>query len=127
MPRPKQPSAPTTTEEKVNQLTEAIEHLAEELQATREDLGTVRELTQEARVLRDSIDDARQEIEWIVRNMQRPAWAPTPSITSMPKDPLAEDFHERVNRFTAKDLPPDPSPSPPPPAAGKSQQGDLFE
>lgn len=112
------PPASVPTEDQIIAFTEAVEQLVEAL-------GEVKTLTQEVRVLRDAIDDARQELEWIARNLPRPAWTPTPQLTSFPKDALAPDFHERVNRYRAEDLPPAESPSPPS-ASSSGETGQLF-
>ncbi len=67
-------------------------------------------LTEQVRVLRQAVDEIGDELEWAIRNrvvMVKPIEFPQPRITSFPVDPLAEDFHERVNAVTAADLPPD--------------------
>ena len=126
MPRPKQSATPpaateTAGQEQITELIAAVDALTEKLECLEPLVGQVE-------TLRIAIDDLREEVAWATRNMFRPAWTPTPQVTSLPKDPLAEDFHERVNRFTAQDLPPEPpaqlSSSPPP--ATPVEQGDLF-
>ena len=42
----------------------------------------VEKLTGQVEVLRISIDDLRQEVEWAIRNIYRPAWAPTQNPAS---------------------------------------------
>lgn len=66
-------------------------------------------LTEEVRVLRQAVDELRQEVQWGVRNALDPPHErpPVRRITSMPLDPCAEDFAERVNALAPADLPPD--------------------
>ena len=69
-------------------------------------LGT---LAEEVRVLREAVDELREEVRYGVRNLLDPdtsAGQPR-RITSMPADPVAPDFADRVNRFRPEDLPPD--------------------
>jgi hypothetical protein len=67
-------------------------------------LATIRELSQEVRVLREAVDELREELQWSNRN---PLPHNPPSsrfvLTSMPLDPAAEDWE--INRLTANDLP----------------------
>ena len=85
-------------------------------------IEAVGELRDEVRVLREAIDEFRELYDWAVRNAAPHDDVPRHivHVTSMPADPLAPDFGERVNRFTAKDLPGDPpvaAPASPPAAA----------
>lgn len=121
MPRGKLPLATPATPTEGEQLTAAVAALTEQMSS----------LANQVEVLRIAIDDLRQEVEYAMRNAFQPAWTPTPRLTSMPLDPLAEDFGERVNRFTAKDLPPEkelvrPSPAPMSSPAMLVQQGELW-
>ena len=86
--------------------------------------GEVHTLAGQVEVLRVAVDDLRAEVEFAVRNLTRPAWVPTQPLTSVPIDPVAEDFP--VNRTRPEDLPVDeakPSstnePSPPAPASSE--------
>jgi hypothetical protein len=65
-------------------------------------------LAQRVQVLTQAVDDFREDIEWALRNDKLSYERGTAiHITSMPKDPLAADFGERINRYTAADLPAD--------------------
>jgi len=69
-------------------------------ETTHEDLDTVgdeiRCLREEVRVLRESIDEFREAFEHAVRNL--PEQLPPPlRVWSMPADPTAPDFGERIN------------------------------
>jgi hypothetical protein len=56
----------------------------------------VEQLIEQIVVLRQAIDEIGQDLQWAIRNhVVEPH--PAPSITSMPSDPLADDFAERVN------------------------------
>jgi hypothetical protein len=70
---------------------------------------TMERIEQELHVLREAIDEVREEFVWAVRN-DKLRFPPVPvPVTSMPINPLASDFAERVNRFTPEDLPPEES------------------
>ena len=50
-------------------------------------------------------DEIREDLQWAVRNGALPVELPDPfRLTSMPLDPTAEDFHERVNAVSAGDI-----------------------
>lgn len=88
--------------------------------------SAVRQLTDEVRVLRDVLDEIREEYQHAVLN-DRPAFRPVEpvrSITSVPVDPAAPDFAERVNRLTAADLPSQPREAQHDPQPGRQQ--DLW-
>lgn len=78
---------------KVQEALDRIEHAVE----------VMREQTEEIGVLRDSIDESRELYEWAWRNRQ--GEAPPVQLTSLPLDPAATDFAERVNRVVHQDLP----------------------
>ncbi len=64
-------------------------------------------LREELAILREVLDEIRDELQWANRNRdldQAPASAPR-RITSMPLDPAAADWAERLNRYSAADLP----------------------
>ena len=115
MARPKTPSprpaAEPSLKETVQQLTEQVKELASQVE-----------------VLRNAIDEIREEFEYAIQNDKvgsrvRDEWRPVMHVTSLPKDPLATDFGERINAGTPDDLAPAPAPSPP----GKApEQGNLF-
>ena len=63
----------------------------------------VENLKDEVRVLRDVMDEIREDLEWLVRNL-RIVDAPRPlQLTSMPLDPTADDFHLRINEISDDD------------------------
>ena len=97
---PKRSSAPPSQHESPDA---ALEKLSQD----------VRELTANVRTLTNAIDDLRAELEWATRNRGESA-APF-RVTSFPLDPAAEDFHDRVNAASAKDIAAAEQPSPPPP------------
>lgn len=78
-------------------------------------------LSDELTVLRDVLDEIRSELQWANRNRDDGPWKPAPvHITSMPRDPTAPDWAERLNRFSAADLPGEDSELP------TAEQGHLF-
>lgn len=56
-------------------------------------------LSEEVRVLRQAVDDLREEIQWAARNLVDPDQGSLANrrIRTMPLDPCAADFAERVN------------------------------
>lgn len=75
-------------------------------------------LREELRIVCQVLDEIRDELAWANRNhTDHDVFANLPRrITSFPVDPAAADFAERVNRYTAADLPAelrDPTPRPP--------------
>ena len=75
--------------EKIDELKEAIECVQQELS-----------------VLRDVLDEIRELLGWAMNNADRFSFtSPFVPLTSMPRDPLAPDFGERINRLSGKDLP----------------------
>lgn len=80
---------------------------------------------QELSAIREALDGIREDIDWWLKNHRREQWLPIQPITSMPADPLAADWAQRVNKFTAADLPNNSAPaksipptSPPSPESG---------
>lgn len=63
------------------------------------------EALEELSAIRETLDRIREDIDWSLKNQRREQWLPVQLITSMPADPLAPDWAERLNRFTAADLP----------------------
>jgi hypothetical protein len=96
MPRKKEDRAvgpPEETAELVRRLTDAVEEVAGEL-----------------KVLRTALDEIRDDLGWAISNDRfRPETQPVP-LTSMPRNPLAPDWSERLNRFGPGDLPDDETP-----------------
>lgn len=67
----------------------------------------IQRMGEELRVVRQVLDEILDELQWANRNDRdhdRPV-APLRRITSMPLDPAATDWAERLNRFSAADLP----------------------
>ena len=63
----------------------------------------VENLKDEVRVLRDVMDEIREDLEWLVRNL-RIADDPRPlQLKSFPLDPTADDFHQRINEVSDDD------------------------
>lgn len=55
--------------------------------------------------IREALDGIRDDIEWWIKNHRREQWVPMQPITSMPIDPLATDWSDRLNKLSAADLP----------------------
>lgn len=124
MPRPKQSMAPTSapTEEQVAQLTAAVQSLTQQVET----------LAGHVEIVHQVLDEIREDIGWALQNdsfstRRSDEWLPVTHITSMPKDPCAPDFHERVNRFSAKDLPLQQQEDSTPSSADNQHQGELWE
>lgn len=91
----KSTSQPEITPEQIDDLTQAVVSL-----------------TEQVRVLRQAVDEIGDELGWAIRNrvvtvQPLEAVSPRPCITSFPADPSAVDFHERINAVRASDLPAD--------------------
>ena len=70
-------------------------------------IPTIDALRAEIRVLREAIDALRDEVQYLVRNPDIPAWRPAPDrlqLTSIPLDPAAPDFGQRVNAVPAEQV-----------------------
>lgn len=78
----------------------AAKALADELREALEGLRS------ELAGLRESIDELVVEAQWSNRNPSErtPPWKPI--VTSMPLDPCAEDWAQRLNQFGPRDIPP---------------------
>jgi hypothetical protein len=72
----------------------AMERLTEQLDSVGQELAGIRE----------TLDTIRDDIAWWLKNQRREQWLPVQPITSMPVDPAAPDWADRLNRFTAADL-----------------------
>lgn len=59
---------------------------------------------EELSAIREALDGIRRNIDWWLSNHRRDQWLPVKPITSMPVDPLATNWAERLNTFTADDL-----------------------
>ena len=68
---------------------------------------SVDQLTAEMRVIRDVLDDLRIELQYLVRNPAENRGSETIErlrVTSLPLDPAAEDFDQRVNAVPEKTI-----------------------
>ncbi len=92
--------------------TKSDDSIADSLDLLREELAVVRQV----------LDEIREELEWANRNRSEPDPAPLMPrrITSMPLDPCAPDWAERLNRFSAADLTIETA------EPASKQQGQLF-
>lgn len=62
-----------------------------------------RELRDQVRLLRQAVDELREECQWANRNSE-PLMLPQPfRLTSMPLDPTSDDWE--INRLQPEDLP----------------------
>lgn len=80
-------------------------------------------LTEQVRLLRLAVDEIGADLGWAIRTRVLDRLPPPSAtrITSLPLDPLADDFYEQVNALTAADLPADePAPQAPPPPRRQS-------
>jgi hypothetical protein len=67
--------------------------------------AAVERLTDEVHVLRQAVDDLREELLWELRQLRSGAESKPPfRLASMPLDPLAPDFHQRVNAIDPRTL-----------------------
>jgi hypothetical protein len=89
-------------EEQLAAIHDRLEHVAE----------VVRENIEEIGVLRDAIDEEKEVLEWAAQNDK-----PIFRLTSMPADPAAADFAQKLNSVTPADLLPEQAPT---------TQGSLF-
>lgn len=96
----------------MERLVEAVESVADQLH-----------------VLRVVLDEIRDEFQFAVRNPERFHGAsPMCRVTSMPTNPCAADWAERVNRLTPDDLPPEqPASRASSPATPTPHRGFLFD
>jgi hypothetical protein len=70
----------------------------------------VEQLSRRLDLLYGMLDEVRGDLAWALQNdtlgrAKNGESLPVIHITSMPKDPCAPDFGERVNRYAATDLP----------------------
>jgi signal transduction histidine kinase len=80
------------------------EQLAEIHDLVQHSTEVAHENTEEVGVLRDAIDELRELYQWALNNGRQDVSHPF-RLTSMPVDPTASDWAERVNKVTAADLP----------------------
>ncbi len=76
---------------------------ADDVASLTDEIVTLRE---EVQVLRDVLDEVREELQFAVRNYILPGDDAIKRlhITSLPLDPAADDFHERVNAVRPDDI-----------------------
>lgn len=67
---------------------------------------SVDELREEVQVLRNVVDELRGLIEWATRNPEPTVdqWRQAHRIFSIPLDPAAPDFHERLNEVEPSEV-----------------------
>src|SRR2546422_176150 len=64
--------------------------------------AAVEKLSDRVGILCDLVDRLRDDYSWALNNIDRlPCASSSYPLTSMPKDPLAADFGQRLNRFSA--------------------------
>ena len=70
--------------------------------------AAIERLTDELRVLRETLDEIRQDMDYVIRNGKLGCSYLPPGfrLTSCAADPTAEDFAEQLNALTPSDLPP---------------------
>jgi hypothetical protein len=90
--------------------------------------AAVERLTDEVQVLRQAVDDLREELVWELRQLRSEAGPKPPPfhLTSMPLDPLAPDFHQRVNAIDPRTLAESPATPAEPPDPLSSFIGQLM-
>ena len=79
-------------------------------------------LLEELAMARQMLEEIQEDLAWAIMNYRDGEHVPSPPlrITSMPLDPCAADWPERVNRYSADDVVPDVCPTTP------KRQGELF-
>ena len=97
MPRTRKESLTTgSLEDESSVLPEKIDELK----------GAIERVGDELSVLREVLDEVMELLGWAMNNSDRfHCTSPYVPLTSMPRDPLAPDFGERINRLSGKDLP----------------------
>ena len=70
----------------------------------------VSRLREEVQVLRDVLAELVEDVQWAIRNGIVPSETPSTHfrLKSMPVDPCADDFHERVNAIQPNDITTEP-------------------
>jgi hypothetical protein len=89
----------------MDRLTDQIASSSERLEGEGNDVAeAVSNLRDEINVLRQAIDELRDDVMWAVRNALAPHEPPF-QLTSMPLNPTAPGFGERINAIRPSDLP----------------------
>jgi hypothetical protein len=90
--------------------TKQVDKPAKDMDALERIAEAVEKLAGEVEILRGIIDRLQDDFSWALNNdafrreeFPRERGSPL-HITSMPLDPLAPDWHDRVNRYRAEDL-----------------------
>jgi hypothetical protein len=79
-------------------------HRRPESSSSTDELAEIlRELRDEVRVLRQVVDELREECQWANRNSEPLPLPPRFHLTSMPLDPTSDDWE--INRLKPEDLP----------------------
>jgi hypothetical protein len=103
--RPIESSDATELRERVDELKQLVEErIAEIHDLVQHATEVVRENTEEVGVLRDAIDELRGLYQWALNNRRQDVPHPF-QLSSMPADPTASDWAERINKLTPGDLP----------------------
>lgn len=100
-----------TGEEVGARLIDVLQSLAQEVETLNHQVGT---LAASAQVLTAAIDDVRMELEWTIKNLGRPLWAPTPAPANIGKTEDVPDSLNGRNQTQAVDLPTEQSREPAP-------------
>jgi hypothetical protein len=106
-----------TNREPIDGNENAIERLTEQLDNVGQELAGIRE----------TLDTIRDDIAWWLKNQRREQWLPVQPITSMPVDPAAPDWADRLNRFTAADVPTGNQQNMPEPHVAPSRRADAAD
>lgn len=79
-------------------------------------------LLEELAMARQMLEEIQDDLAWAIMNCRDGGHSPRPPlrITSMPLDPCADDWSERVNRYSAADVVAEVRPTKP------KRQGVLF-
>lgn len=91
--------------------------VAEALERIAEELGAIGE----------TMDRIRDDLGWALNNEAFRSPPPLCPLTSMPKDPLADDFGERLNAVSPDDVPADVQDADASSPTSPTRQGELWE
>jgi hypothetical protein len=75
----------------------------------------------------EEIHRLHDEVSWALSNDRFHSPPPAWQVTSMPVDPVAADFGERLNELTPADLPPEEPSDRPSPATSPPARSSLFD
>lgn len=111
-PAPEIDGLPTT--DQWDRMVAALETVAQNSEA----------ITEEIKIIRETIDRLQDDVDWAINNREEFRRAPTPPctrLTSIPLDPCAADFGERINTAAQPEAVAD-TPAPVLPAGGGTQR-----